>query len=282
MMREVVAAFTFFTRLPLWRVCRAPAGSFRHVIAWWPLTGLLTGGLMTAVYLSAVYLRLHPAIAVLLAYAGRLLLTGALHEDGLADFFDGFGGGRTREQTLSIMKDSRTGSYGVLGLTLYVALWACSAFVLTQSLKGCEYAVFLTCDVWSKWCASQITNLLPYARKKEESKMNTVYERMSPARFTAGFVFGILPFAALSAFGRQSCGTGGLNGATMAFTGPATATANPVMFFAGAIAPLAVALLLALYMKRRIRGYTGDCCGATFLLCELSYLLTLNCLWKFF
>lgn len=249
----------FFTRLPLWRICNVPPDTFRRIIAYWPLTGLLTGSLMTAVYLLALHLNFHAIIAVLLACTSRLLLTGALHEDGLADFFDGFGGGRTREQTLSIMKDSHIGSYGVLGLALYVLLWTSSVFILTQSLKGREYAVFLTCDVWSKWCASQVVNLLPYARKKEESKICDTYERMSPARFVAGFIFGISPFACLLAFFN-----------------------SPVMVLAVALAPLITMLLLTLYMKRRIRGYTGDCCGALFLLCELSCLLTLNCLWKYF
>jgi adenosylcobinamide-GDP ribazoletransferase len=263
-MKEIIASFIFFTRLPLWCICNVSPDSFRRIIAYWPLTGLLTGGLMTAVYLLAIHLNFHAAIAVLLAYASRLLLTGALHEDGLADFLDGFGGGRTREQTLAIMKDSHTGSYGALGLTLHVLLWTSSVFILTQSLKGSEYALFLTCDVWSKWCASQVVNLLPYARKKEESKINDTYERMSPARFVAGFVFGVLPFIFLFAFNR-------------------TGDCNVLMLFlTGAVAPPVVVLLLTLYMKRRIRGYTGDCCGALFLLCELSFLLILTCLWKSF
>ena len=57
--------------------------------------------------------------AILLAIIARLLLTGALHEDGLADFFDGMGGGTSRERILQIMKDSHIGTYGVLGLIMY-------------------------------------------------------------------------------------------------------------------------------------------------------------------
>jgi adenosylcobinamide-GDP ribazoletransferase len=257
--KEIIAAFMFFTRLPLGRACKVPADSFKRIVAYWPLTGLLTGGMMTAVYLAAVHLHFHAVTAVLLAFTGRLLLTGALHEDGLADFLDGFGGGRTREETLAIMKDSHAGSFGVLGLTLYVLLWLSSVFIPLQQLKGNEYIVFFTCDIWSKWCASQVTNILPYARKGEDCKIKCAYEKMSPARFVTGFVSGMLPFAYMLAF----------NGA---FT----------VFLAGATAPLIVMLMLARYMKRRIRGYTGDCCGAAFLLCELSYLLMLNCLWKLF
>lgn len=62
------------------------------------------------------------SIAWLLAILSRLLITGCLHEDGLADFFDGFGGGTTKERTLAIMKDSQIGSYGVIGLIGYFLL----------------------------------------------------------------------------------------------------------------------------------------------------------------
>ena len=257
-MKDIIAAFMFFTRLPLWRVCKITADSFRRIVAFWPITGLLTATLMTTVYLLAVFLGFHVIIAVLLAFISRILLTGALHEDGLADFFDGFGGGRSREQVLAIMKDSHIGSYGVLGLVIYTLLWVSSMFILMQQFNGNEFIIFFTCDLWSKWCASQITNILPYARKEEDAKIKTIYERMSAMRFITGLIFGILPLILTYII-----------------------FADLTIIFAGAIAPIITMLLLTLYMKRRIRGYTGDCCGATFLLCELSYLLTLSCLWKF-
>ena len=262
-MKDVIAAFMFFTRLPLWRISNVPADSFKRIVAYWPMTGLLTGALMTTVYLLAIYLNFHAITAVLLAFVSRLLLTGALHEDGLADFFDGFGGGRSREQVLTIMKDSHIGSYGVLGLIVYALLWISSMFMLLQIFKGNEYFVFITCDVWSKWCASQIINFLPYARKEEDCKIKNIYDRMSPVRFIIGLAIGVLPFLYFIL-----CKTGDF--------------LSVVPILAGAAAPIITMLLITLYLKRRINGYTGDCCGAIFLLCELSYLLTLNCLWKFF
>jgi adenosylcobinamide-GDP ribazoletransferase len=257
--KDIIATFIFFTRLPLWRICKVPADSFRRIVTYWPLTGLLTGGVMSVIYLSAVYFNFHEIIAVLLAFASRLLLTGALHEDGLADFLDGFGGGYTRKETLTIMKDSHIGSFGVLGLILYVLLWVSSAFILIRQLKGDEYILFLTCDIWSKWCASQIINILPYAREEEDCKIKNIYEMTLSIRFVIGFISGILPFVYILVF-----------------------NSVPILFLTGAIVPLIVMLSLSWYMKRRIRGYTGDCCGAVFLLCELSYILTVNCLWKFF
>lgn len=115
---NILAAFIFFTRLPFWRIREVPAECFKHVVPYWPLSGWLTGGIMAGVlWLSAQILPF--SVAVLLALAARLLITGALHEDGLADFFDGFGGGTNRERILSIMKDSHIGSYGVIGLIFY-------------------------------------------------------------------------------------------------------------------------------------------------------------------
>ncbi|MDR2913912.1 MAG: adenosylcobinamide-GDP ribazoletransferase [Tannerella sp.] len=286
-MNDIIATFMFFTRLPLWRISKVPADSFKRIVAYWPLTGLLTGGVMTAVYLLAIYLHFHAITAVLFAFISRLLLTGALHEDGLADFFDGFGGGHTREQVLSIMKDSHTGSYGVLGLILYIFLWVSSVFILTQQFNGGEYIIFFTCDIWSKWCASQIVNRLPYARKEEDSKIKKTYDRMSPGRFITGFIFGILPFICMLV--SNFCGyqpeitdiTTQAATITTEHNALSNVSSATLIMIVGAIMPFIIMLLLAGYMRRRIQGYTGDCCGAMFLLCELSYLLILICLWKF-
>ena len=121
---RIWAAFIFFTRLPFWRIHQPPKECYATVVEHWPLTGWLTGGVMAATLYFGSMVLPH-AIAVLLAIAVRLLMTGALHEDGLADFFDGFGGGgNNRERILTIMKDSHIGTYGVLGLVVYELLLA--------------------------------------------------------------------------------------------------------------------------------------------------------------
>lgn len=238
---NILAAFIFFTRLPFWRIREVPAESFKHVVPYWPLTGWLTGGIMVGVlWLASQVLPL--SVAVLLALCSRLLITGALHEDGLADFFDGFGGGTTRERTLAIMKDSHTGSYGVIGLILYFLLsWA----LLTSLPLRLLYPVLLTGDVWAKFVAAQLINFLPYARKEEESKARVVYNRMSMSEAAIATCYGLLPFILLF----------------------------PLQPWLAAAAPVVVFILLTWLMKRRLQGYTGDCCGATFLLCELSFYI---------
>ena len=262
MIDDIFAALMFFTRLPWWKLRRVPADSFKRIVGYWPLAGWVTGGLMASIYGIALFFHLPVALSLLLAFAGRLLLTGALHEDGLADFFDGFGGGRSREQVLTIMKDSHIGTYGVLALVVYVALWITSTVSLAQ--KSDDILIFLLIfgDTWSKWCASQIVNLLPYARKEEDCKIKKVYDRMSPRAFTMGLLFALVPMLGCILFLKET--------PYMALWICMTASI-----------PNAVMVWLVQYMRRRIGGYTGDCCGATFLLCELSYFIALNTIWIF-
>ena len=133
---RVWAALIFFTRLPFWRLHQPPKACYATVVEHWPLTGWLTGGTMAAtLYFGSWYLPY--SIAVLLAIVVRLLITGALHEDGLADFLDGFGGGgNNRERILAIMKDSHIGTYGVIGLILYVLLLAAALIAMPVELAA--------------------------------------------------------------------------------------------------------------------------------------------------
>ena len=132
-------------------------------------------------------------VALLLAIAARLLTTGALHEDGLADFFDGFGGGGSdRQRVLAIMKDSHIGTYGVVGLVFYFALLYGTLLSL-DPVFAC-FAV-MAGDAYSKMLSAQIVMFLPYARSSETSKNGVVYRRMSVAAGISLFVQGALPMA---------------------------------------------------------------------------------------
>ena len=165
-MKQLAAALIFFTRLPLWRVVRVPDACYRRVVAYWSATGWLTAAVTAGVLYGAAFLLPVPA-AVLAAVIARVLLTGALHEDGLSDFLDGFGGGRTREQTLAIMKDSRTGSYGIIGLILYFGLLVA---LLASLPVPVACAAVLCGDPFCKFVASMTINFLPYARPAAQSK----------------------------------------------------------------------------------------------------------------
>ena len=118
---ELVGAFTLLTRLPVGRFAVAHPAPARCIWAY-PLVGLLVGAAGGAILVAGLALGLPQAIAVLWALAATTLLSGALHEDGLADTADGFGGGRTIERKLAIMRDSRIGSFGALALMISLAL----------------------------------------------------------------------------------------------------------------------------------------------------------------
>jgi adenosylcobinamide-GDP ribazoletransferase len=115
-----------------------PVGDGEIARAGWtlPVAGLLVGLVGAAVYAFAHAIGLTPGPAAMLALASTVIVTGALHEDGLADTADGLGGGRTRERKLKIMRDSRIGTYGVCALVISLALrWsALAAIAAPQSI----------------------------------------------------------------------------------------------------------------------------------------------------
>ncbi len=119
----LLLAVQFLTRLPVPASAGFTPERLTAATRFYPLVGALIGGLVAVVYALAL-LAWPPLVAVLLSIVASLLLTGAFHEDGLADMFDGVGGGLTRERALEIMKDSRIGTYGAAALILALALKA--------------------------------------------------------------------------------------------------------------------------------------------------------------
>ena len=214
----------------------------------WPLTGWLTGGAMALViYFGSLVLPY--TVTVLLAIAVRLLITGALHEDGLADFFDGFGGGgNDRQRILAIMKDSHIGTYGVLGLIFYELLLAAT---LISIPPDCATFMVLAADPFSKMVTSQLILMMPYARREEEAKAKTVYRKFNA---WAGISLAVQGLPA------------------MLFFIWLMGLAWDVIIFIPAI----VFYLLYLLIWRKIHGYTGDCCGAVCLLVELTVYLIVS------
>lgn len=242
-MKNIAAALIFFTRLPFWRLkaFQVPTEYFSQVINYWAVVGWLTGGVMAAsLWLAAQVLPY--SIAIIIALLSRVLITGALHEDGLADFLDGFGGGNSRARILEIMKDSHIGTYGVIGLIFYfIMLYSC----LSELTLPFACFTILMADPLCKYISSQITLFLPYARTAESSKSKTVYKQMSIKTFVISVVFGLSPL----------------------FLVPNNKILVAIIF------PVMLFLLLIFFMKKKLQGYTGDCCGATFLMCELSFYL---------
>lgn len=240
-MKNIAAALVFFTRLPFWRLkaFNLPAVYYKQVINYWAVIGWLTASVMAGTLWCAAQV-LPYDVAVIFAVVSRILVTGALHEDGLADFFDGIGGGTSRERRLEIMKDSHIGTYGVISLIFYFLL----LYVLLSAMPlHLACTIILAGDPLCKLIASQITFFLPYARNEETSKSKVVYTRMSLKPLCLSIFFGLLPFVLL----------------------------HNLHFWLAVLLPIFVFAILVVLMKRKIGGYTGDCCGALFLLCELSF-----------
>ena len=190
-------------------------------------------------------------IAVIAAILVRLLLMGALHEDGLADFMDGFGGGGTdRQRILDIMKDSRIGTYGVLGLIVYEILLFTTLFSLPPQMAA---LAILAADPYSKMVASQLIIMMPYARSEEDAKSKTVYRKIQPSAGVSLAIQGMLPMVGFLY----------LTGLSWQY----------IIFLPGL-----VLYFLYLFIWHQLRGYTGDCCGAVCLLVELTVYLVVACL----
>lgn len=236
-----------FTRLPFWRLMRLGKEDYELALAWWPVVGLLTGGAMAGAFLLAE--RLVPmSLAVVLALAARLILTGGFHEDGLGDFFDGFGAGGSRERILAIMKDSHVGSYAVLGYIFYYGLVWLTYMELARYGVGLVAGAMLYADVVGKWVSGIQVQWLPYARREEASKTGVVYSKspLLPKMLAIALVMALPHLLGLTS-----------------------------VWYTVLVGSLLVGLGLIGYIWRRIGGYTGDTCGAICLLSEATALVAL-------
>lgn len=119
--RSVATAVQFLTRIPVSAEATGASDELRDATAWFPLVGVLVGG-VAAVVFSAAQVIWNPTVAAVIAVASGIALTGAFHEDGLADTFDGLWGGWTPARRLEIMRDSRLGTYGAAALVLSLGL----------------------------------------------------------------------------------------------------------------------------------------------------------------
>lgn len=244
------AALIFFTRLPFWRLYQPPRQAYAAVVEWWPLAGWLTGGIMAAtLYFGSMVMPY--TVALLLAILVRVFTTGALHEDGLADFFDGFGGGgNDRERILAIMKDSHIGTYGVISLIAYFSLLYFTLLSLPHETAPLAIAA---ADPFAKMVTSQLILMMPYARTAETAKSHTVYRKPS---VKAGMLLALQGLLPLGCF---------------LWLTDKLADWSLLIFM-----PCLAMYFLYRLLWSRLRGYTGDCCGAVCLLVELSFYLCLT------
>jgi adenosylcobinamide-GDP ribazoletransferase len=239
-------AVQFLTRLPVPPLARLTAAQAQdglaRAMAWLPPVGTLIG-MATAAVFGAAGQAWPPAVAVLLALAVEALLTGAFHEDAVADFCDAFGGTARGETALRIMRDSRIGSYGALGLGLSVALRATAIVALPP---GLAVAAIVAAATSGRLCAVLLATILPTAGVEgAAARMG----RRVPWRRAAGAMAlalpGIAPLAIL----------------------------RPGAVLVAAMASVLLLWWLARFLRARIGGSTGDCLGFAAYMAQLAVLL---------
>jgi adenosylcobinamide-GDP ribazoletransferase len=182
---EIAAAAVFLTRLPVPWPAGAPDDVTTRAMAWYPLVGAGLGLAAGFVHALAMGLGMTPLLAALTALLALVLLTGALHEDGLADVADGFGGGRDREAKLAIMRDSRLGTYGALALVFGVGLRAAAVMALAE--PAAVTAALVGSEALSRAAMPILGAYLPPARA---DGLGARFGRPSGGRATAALVLG--------------------------------------------------------------------------------------------
>jgi adenosylcobinamide-GDP ribazoletransferase len=236
--KSFLAAAAFLTRFPVGRLAVFGANDVAHSAAWFPVIGLMLGLIYGA---AAALLKVHLPLGVVAALLVILdaIATGALHFDGLADTADGFGGGKSREDVLRIMRDHAIGSYGGLALAALVVLKGTAYAELLQK-SNWMLAVALT-PALGRWSILLLTAALPYARPSA---------------------------SAIEGMGKRSLFWG--TGTILA----ATAAASSARAWVALAAVAAVTAAFGFYCRRRIGGITGDTLGANLQLCESAALVT--------
>ena len=248
-----LTALMFYTRIPVGEIKGWQDEFLYKSRKYFPVIGWIVGGLSAAIF-YALSLILPQSVSIVMAMMSSLLLTGAFHEDGLADSCDAFGGGWSTEQVLSIMKDSRIGTYGSVALIFSFALKLLSLIELAKYSTSLLILALIFAHVLSRYMALSMMQIADYVQEGEKSKSKT----MASNKLTK------LDFLIASLF------------------------AVPALFLwaevyqAIIVVPMFLATLyLRRYFIRRIGGYTGDALGMTQQVTELIAYLGLLVLARF-
>jgi adenosylcobinamide-GDP ribazoletransferase len=248
-LRLFLVALQFYSRLPVTGRLAAWLGHDPGWLApatrYFPLIGIVVAGLSATVYALCGLLLPHP-VALVAAIAAGLMLTGAFHEDGFADYCDAMGGHHSRERLLEIMRDSRIGTYGAAGLLLMLL----GRFEVLTALDPSWVGVSMICAAAaSRGVAVLLMLTLPYLRAEESGIAKPLAQGVSLRDAGIALAIAVAPSVAAALY-----------------------TGERAIFVAG----LAAAVATAAWMRRRVRtrlgGYTGDCLGATQQLAEIAFL----------
>ena len=248
---DIRACLRFYSRLPVDPGREGHAmPDFRRVSWATPLAGAIIGSIGAGVVLLSAMLHLPSMVGAACAVAALALSTGALHEDGLADLADGFGGGATREQKLAIMRDSRLGAYGALALCLSTLLRVSAVAAIAD-----RSAMLAALGIVAAAALSRVAGLYPLMTllpARADGAGSSAATPSPSAMRRAMYIAGALGLAPL------------LSGASVAQAIVAQAAA-----FGAAVA-------ISRLAERQIRGYTGDVLGAAQQAAEIAVLVSLS------
>lgn len=255
MKKEIQIFFTallFYTRIPLPFKIEFSQENLNKATRYFPLIGWIVGiGVSLIFWLS---MQVFPvSISVILSMITSVLMTGALHEDGFADSCDGFGGGWTKKRILEIMKDSRSGAYGVIGMILLLLL---KFSVLVELAKlDIWFCIFtmIFAHILSRFSAVYIIFTEKYVREDELSKAKPIAKKLETKNFIIASLWII----------------------------PAIFLLKNIAYISVFIPVFLMTIYLKKYFKKWIDGYTGDCLGAAQQVNEIITLLSCLVLWKF-
>lgn len=265
-LRNYLLALQFFTRLPVtgrlaeWvgfspQMLRASAAHFPGV-GW--LIGALVAGLSALLLHALPPGSFAPLIVAALGTAFGILLTGAFHEDGLADVADGLGGSYQRERALDIMKDSRVGAFGAIAIAMALLTKVALVAQLASMGVGVVAPALFLAHVVSRTWPLLLIRLLPHVGETAASKSKPLADQITLGALAVALLWCLAAVALV--------------------LGLAHVPAQPLM--AGLVlSGLAFAWMGRLF-ARRLQGFTGDCLGATQQVCELAFYLGLLMGWS--
>ena len=237
-------AVGFLTRIPMLVSIDYSQKLMNQCSVYFPLVGLLLGALYVGLF-ALLALFCSPLVSILLVLCFHLFITGAFHEDGLADSVDAFGGGYTVEKRLEIMKDSRIGTYGTVALVM--------ALLLKVALLSESSPIWLALLIAP--CVARLTPLMlmrfmRYVSDPDSSKSKPVADGFSTERLVCASVFVLLMCGLLTPWA-------------------------PALILSSAVSIGLVGLLWGRQLKRDLGGYTGDALGASVIFTELTLLALL-------
>ncbi|EQA44660.1 cobalamin-5-phosphate synthase [Leptospira broomii serovar Hurstbridge str. 5399] len=230
---------------------------------YFPLVGWIVSAITTIVFYGSSFL-FPVSVSVVLAVSASVLSTGAFHEDGFTDMCDGFGGGWDKERILEIMKDSRIGVFGTIGILLMLFLKvACYIALAESSLLLLFFAIWISHSS-SRFSANVMAKLLPYAREDQLSKAKPIVKSMklSDVLFSWIWVLGPIVFF-------------------LYYPGEFSNRIAMILLLSFSLQALGVFYLRGFY-KKWLGGYTGDCLGAVQQVTEILFLLGLIATWKYY